>query len=149
MRVTRRGDERRPWRRAAGAILAPAILAASALALAGCALVPSSWVGRWELAAIGGNPPAAAGSIVFTNTDVVIETGCNEGAGRYHLDGSHLTIADVAFTAVLCSGPVGAQDAAFLALGSGDATMSVSGDRLTIDPGGGRPVLELRRTSGA
>jgi heat shock protein HslJ len=130
-------------------IVALLIVTAGAAALAGCALVPSPWVGRWELVTVGGNPPAAQGSIVFTNTDVVIETGCNEGAGRYRLDGSRLTLDGVAFTAALCTGALGTQDAAFLALASGSPSLGLDGDRMTIDAGGGTPVLLLARTSGA
>jgi heat shock protein HslJ len=120
-----------------------------ALAVAGCALVPTPWVGGWRLRTIGGNPAAAQATIVFTATDVVLETGCNQGAGQYEMANGKLTLKDVAFTAVGCLGAVATQDAAFVALAGGTPSLSVSGDTLTIDAGGGRPVLVFDRTSGA
>jgi heat shock protein HslJ len=132
-----------------GSILALLILAAAALGLAGCALLPSPWVGRWELVSVDGNPRAAPASIVLTDTAIEIETGCNTGAGTYHLDGERLTLTDVAFTAVGCSDALGRQDAAFLALASGSPTLRIADDRMTLDAGSGIPVLVFSRTSGA
>jgi heat shock protein HslJ len=120
-----------------------------ALSLAACALVPTPWVGGWQLRTVGGTSPFAAATIVFTSTDAVIETGCNTGAGGYEVSGGRLTLKGVAFTATACTGVLVRQDAAFIALAKGTSALSVSGDTLTIDAGGGQPVLVFDRTSGA
>jgi heat shock protein HslJ len=130
----------------AGPRLAAILLA---VALAGCVLVPTPWVGGWQLRTVGGIRPFAASTIVFTATDVVIETGCNTGAGGYEVSGGRLTLKGVAFTATACTDVLVRQDSAFIALGKGTPTLSVSGDTLTIDPGGGGAVLVFDRTSGA
>jgi heat shock protein HslJ len=122
---------------------------ALAVTLAGCALIPTPWVGAWQLRTVGGNRAAAAATIVFTATDVVLETGCNTGAGGYVVDGGKLRLRDVAFTLVLCTDALGRQDIALSGLTSGAPSLSVSGDTLTIDPGPGRDVLVFDRTSGA
>ena len=126
-----------------------ALVLVLAVALAGCALVPTPWVGAWRLRTVGGDPVAADATMVLTATDVILETGCNTGAGAYVVSDGKLTLKDVAFTAVGCEGAIGRQDAAFIALGNGTASLSVSGATLTIDAGGGQPVLVFDRTSGA
>ncbi len=131
-----------------GALVALVLLVAAA-SVTGCALVPTPWVGRWQLRTTDGRPAAAQATIFFTASDVVFETGCNQGAGQYEMANGRLTLRDVAFTAVGCPGAVGTQDAAFVALSRGTPSLSVSGDTLTIDAGGGQPVLVFDRTSGA
>jgi heat shock protein HslJ len=120
-----------------------------ALAVGACALVPTPWVGGWRLRTVGAAPAFDVATMVFTATDVVIQTGCNTGAGAYEVSGGHLTLKDVAFTPLTCEGPLAVQDAAFSALTSGSPSLSVSGDTLTIDAGAGAPVLVFDRTSGA
>ncbi len=132
-----------------GALVALVLLVAAATSATGCALVPTPWVGGWQLRTIDGRPAAAQATIVLTASDVVFETGCNQGAGQYEMANGRLMLKDVAFTAVGCPGAVGTQDAAFVALSGGTPTLSVSGDTLTIDAGGGQPVFVFARTSGA
>ncbi len=103
-----------------GALVALVLLvAAAATSATGCALVPTPWVGGWQLRTIDGRPAAAQATIVLTASDVVFETGCNQGAGQYEMANGRLTLKDVAFTAVGCPGAVGMQDAAFVALSGG------------------------------
>jgi heat shock protein HslJ len=118
--------------------------------LAGCsALVPNMWIGGWALRTYGGKPAAAPGTMTFSATDVVIQTGCNQGAGTYTYDNPKLTLAGVAFTARACADAAGEQDAAFLAIANGPVSMHAGDKEMTIDPGNGGAVLVFDRTSGA
>ena len=119
--------------------------------LAGCtALIPHPWVGGWQLRTVGGQPAAGQPTLSLSSTDVVIETGCNEGAGGYTYQDPMLTLSGMAFTASACASAVlTAQDAAVVAIARGPVVMHVSGDELTIDPGSGGAVLVFDRTSGA
>lgn len=118
--------------------------------LAGCdALVPHPWIGGWQLRTFGGQPAAGPATVSFSATDVVIETGCNEGAGAYTYQDPTLTLSAMAFSARACtSAALAAQDAAVVAIARGPATMHVAGDELTIDPGSGGAVLVFDRTGG-
>ena len=121
-----------------------------AVALAACSvLLPSPQVGRWELVSAGGASPAMPASMDLTATTMTIDTGCNAGTGSYRLDGSTLTFVDVLIAQVPCSSdPLAAQDDAFRGLLPA-ATLSISGDQLTLDSGRGTPVLVFRRGSGS
>ena len=132
---------------------AVAILAAAAIAwsLAGCAaLIPDMWIGGWQLQTYGGKPAAALATVTFSSTDIVIQTGCNEGAGAYAYTNSTLTLKGVLFTARACPDPATAeQDAAFQALAKSPVSMHAGDKEMTIDPGSGGAVLVFSRTSGA
>jgi heat shock protein HslJ len=118
--------------------------------LAGCnALIPHPWIGGWQLRTFGGQPAASLATASFSATDVVIETGCNEGAGAYTYQDPTLTLTAVAFTARACAdAALAAQDAAIVAIAHGPTTMRVAGNELTIDPGSGGAVLVFDRTGG-
>lgn len=118
--------------------------------VAGCsALVPSPQIGRWELQTVGGVKAVFPATLVFTTTDLSIDTGCNKGAGTYKLDGSKLTLDGVAFTLVACgAGALSAQDDAFRAMAQG-AKAEFNGETLTLDMGNGQPVLVLKRGAGS
>ena len=122
-----------------------------ASALAGCsALVPNTWIGAWALRTYGGKPAAAPATMSFSSSDVVMQTGCNQGAGTYTYAGSTLTMSGVAFTARACPDPaVAAQDAAFRAIATAPVSMHAGDREMTIDPGNGGTVLVFDRTSGA
>jgi heat shock protein HslJ len=133
---------------AALAALATVVLAS---ALVGCsALVPNMWVGGWALRTYGGKPAAAPATMSFSATDVVIQTGCNQGAGGYTYKDSTLTLTGVAFTARACTDSAMAeQDAALQAIAKGPTSMHAGDKEMTIDPGNGGAVLVFDRTSGA
>ncbi len=120
------------------------------MAVAGCsALIPSPQIGRWELQTVAGVKAVFPATLVFTNLDVSIDTGCNTGAAAYTLDGSKLTLQDAAFTATDCGGgALTTQDGAFRAMTTG-ANASFSGEFLTLDMGNGQPVLVLKRGAGS
>lgn len=120
------------------------------VAVAGCsALVPSPQIGRWELQTVAGAKAVFPATIVFTNSDISIDTGCNKGAATYTLDGSKLTLDGAAFTLVACGGgALSAQDDAFRAMAQG-ASATFSGETLTLDMGNGLPILVLKRGAGS
>jgi heat shock protein HslJ len=142
---------RQPICRARTALLAGLAALFLVSTLAGCsALVPNMWIGGWALRTVGGKPAAAPATMTLSATDVVIQTGCNEGAGTYTYDNPKLTLAGVAFTARACTDPaVAAQDAAFQAIAKGPVSMHAGDKEMTIDPGSGGVVLVFDRTSGA
>jgi heat shock protein HslJ len=139
-------------RRRTAPVLA-ALLAAvvSATLLAGCsAFFPNPWIGGWALRSFGGQPATTPSTLSFSSSDLVVDTGCNKGAGQYEYQGDQLTVRDMAFTARACPDPAfEAQDAAVRSIAAGPSRMSAGGKELTIDPGGGAPVLVYDRTSGA
>jgi heat shock protein HslJ len=116
----------------------------------GCsALVPSPQIGRWELQTVGGVKAVFPARLIFTTSDITIDTGCNSGAATYRLDGDKLTLAGGAFTLVGCGdGALAIQDGAFRAMAQG-ATASFNGEELTLDMGTGQPVLVFRRGAGS
>ena len=139
-----------------GSRVRPAVLAALATvvlasALVGCsALVPNMWIGGWALRTYGGKPAAAPATMTLSATDVVIQTGCNEGAGGYTYNDPTLTLTGVAFTVRACTDPaIAEQDAALQAIAKGPTKMHAGDKELTIDPGNGGAVLVFDRTSGA
>jgi heat shock protein HslJ len=121
-----------------------------ALLVGGCsALVPSPQIGRWELQTVDAVKAVFPARLVFTTTDVSIDTGCNTGAAKYRLDGSKLTLEGGAFTMVACGeGALAIQDGAFRAMADG-ATATFSGEVLTLNMGNGLPVLVFRRGAGS
>jgi heat shock protein HslJ len=121
-----------------------------ALLVAGCSvLVPSPQIGRWELQTVDGVKAVFPARLVFTTSDVTIDTGCNTGAATYRLDGSKLTLEGAAFTKVACGeGALAIQDGAFRAMAAG-ATATFNGEVLTLDMGSGQPVLVFRRGAGS
>jgi heat shock protein HslJ len=116
----------------------------------GCsALVPSPQIGRWELQTVGGVKAVFPARLIFTTSDITIDTGCNTGAAQYRLDGGKLTLEGGAFTLVGCGdGALAIQDGAFRAMAKG-ATASFSDGVLTLDVGTGQPVLVFRRGAGS
>jgi heat shock protein HslJ len=136
-------------RRPVAAVVAAMGLVLVLVATAGCALIPSPWVGRWDLVSVGGTPASGSASVVLTASSVVLATGCNTGAGTYALAGDQLSLDGVAFTARACPGALAAQDAAFRELASGTSTMKVSDPTMTIVPADGAPVLTFRKAGGA
>ena len=133
------------------AVLACLATVLMASTLVGCsALVPNMWVGGWALRTYGGKPAAAPATMSFSASDVVIQTGCNQGAGGYTYKDSTLTLTGVAFTARGCTDPAMVeQDAALQAIAKGPTSMHAGDKEMTIDPGNGGAVLVFDRTSGA
>ncbi len=127
------------------------VAAVAATLLTGCsAMIPNPWIGGWALRSYGGRPAVAPSTLSFSSSDLVVDTGCNTGAGLYQYQGDQLTVKDMAFTARACSDPAfEAQDKAVRAIAAGPTTMTTADKELTIDPGGGAPVLVYDRTSGA
>ena len=87
--------------------------------------------------------------MTLTATDVVIQTGCNQGVGTFTNVDGRLVLAGMAFTARACPEEiVAAQDRGFRSLAGAPASMSAGGKELTLDPGGGGPVMVFARLSG-
>ena len=103
-----------------------------------------------QLRSVGGNPAAAVATIVLTATDVVIQTGCNTGAGAYVVSGGSSrsrTSRSPRWAARGALGPPGPRRSSRWV--PGPRRCRSRGHALTIDPGAGGPVLVFDRTSGA
>jgi heat shock protein HslJ len=67
---------------------------------------------------------------------VTFNTACNEGAGRYEVDGDRLRFVDVVVTERACDGPAGEIEEAVLPLlGADPMTFAIDADSLTLMSG--------------
>jgi len=74
---------------------------------------------------------------------VEVASGCNQGGGRYAVDGAALRFFDVALTEMACSGAAGEMDAAVIAVLRSDAvSQAIEASTLTLDAGGRGLVLQ-------
>ena len=78
-----------------------------------------------------------AATFVFGDDgSVAVNTGCNQGAGRYELDGDTLRFVDVVMTERACDGPAGEVEAAVLPfLGGESLSVAIDADSLTLTAG--------------
>lgn len=67
--------------------------------------------------------------------------GCNRYSGPYTVDGSKLTFGDLATTLMLCDGPAGEVETAYLAHLGNAATFTATADALTIYDASGASIL--------
>ena len=100
---------------------------------------------QWMLATLGGEAPPAgtAPSVVFSADEVSGSAGCNTYFGAYAVDGSEITIGDVASTEMWCMEPAGVmdQEQAFLAALRSAAGYRLSGAQLEILDATDRVIL--------
>lgn len=86
-----------------------------AVLLAGCGAAadgPSLQDTQWVLVTLAGEPPlpGTAPSAEFSSDEVSGSAGCNTYFGAYAVDGSEITIGDVASTEMWCDAPPGVMD---------------------------------------
>ena len=110
------------------------MVAASALAACGrgSASADDSFLPgtNWTVSSIGGSEP----TIVF-KADRTVDgtTGCNHYFGTYKLDGGAITVSPLGSTLMLCQGPIGAQETAFMTAFPKSTGWSVASDgKLTL-----------------
>ncbi|HEY7600234.1 MAG TPA: META domain-containing protein [Candidatus Limnocylindrales bacterium] len=66
-----------------------------------------------------------------------LHAGCNQGGGRYTLDGSTITFSDLVLTRMACDEPrAGVESAVLAVIGAGPLTVTVEANSLTLDAGG-------------
>jgi heat shock protein HslJ len=78
-------------------------------------------------------------------------SGCNRLVGSYAVEGEVVTLSQLAGTMMACPEPAMAREAAFRAALGGPLRYSVAGDRLTLKPASGEPlvfVAEVQRLDG-
>jgi heat shock protein HslJ len=106
------------------------ILAVLLVGCGGAANGPALQDTPWTLVTLGGEPPLSGTvpSVEFSTDEISGSAGCNTYFGAYTVDGSEITIGDVASTEMWCEEPAGVmdQEQAFLA-----ALRSAAGYRLT------------------
>ena len=113
---------------------------------------PGQLVGSWQLTsyAVGDATAQAAPSpatLTFTDDGRFTgSTGCNNLSGTWALDGDALSIVPGPMTKRACiDDATSAQETGLLAGLTSAQQFTVSGDRLTISAGRGRPTLEFER----
>ena len=87
--------------------------------------------------AVSSVPAGAVATFEFAEDgEVAVNTGCNQGGGRFTVDGDRLTFADVAVTEMACEGPGGELEAAVLPiLGADGLTFAIDSNTLTVMAG--------------
>lgn len=109
----------------------------------------------WQLAAL-----AVEGEMVAVPEGIVVTLtladgaasgngGCNEYRGSYTLDGSELTLGDVASTKMLCEGSAGEVESAYFANLASVSSWSSNGGQLTLGDADGNAVLTFEPAAGA
>jgi len=116
------------------------IVAASAVAACGrgSASADDSFLPgtNWTVSSIGG-VGAVGGSepTIAFKADRTVDgtTGCNHYFGTYKLDGGAITVSPLGSTLMLCQGPIGAQETAFMTAFPKSTGWSVASDgKLTL-----------------
>jgi heat shock protein HslJ len=87
--------------------------------------------------AVSSVPGGAVATITFGDDgSVEVNTGCNQGAGRFEVSGETLHFVDVAVTEMACDGPGGQLEAAVLpVLGADGLTWAIDAGTLTLMAG--------------
>ncbi len=87
-------------------------------------------------------------ALSFADGSISINAGCNTMFGGYTLDGSTLQAPTLAMTMMACDQPLMDQDAWLSALFSGDPTVAVDTDELTVTGGDGTSVTFAAAAAG-
>jgi heat shock protein HslJ len=90
--------------------------------------------------AVSSVPMGVTATLEFADDGTVaIRPGCNTGSTDYTIDGNTITFGPIALTRMACDGAAGQVENAVLAvLGSGPLSLTIDGDRLTLQgPGNG------------
>lgn len=84
--------------------------------------------------AVSSLPEGVVASLRFHDGGVVdVASGCNQGSGRWALDGTGLRFSDLVTTEMACVGDRGAVEAAvFTVLGAGFVEADIEADQLTL-----------------
>ena len=87
--------------------------------------------------AVSSVPAGAVSTFEFSEGgEVAVNTGCNQGGGRFTVDGDRLAFVDVAVTEMACDGPGGELEAAVLPiLGADGLTFAIDSNTLTLMAG--------------
>ncbi len=113
-------------------VVATVALAACGSGSASTAPDPAAIPGTtWSVSSIGGVATVGGSqpTIAFGADGTVSgTTGCNQYNGTYKLDGGTITISPLASTLMLCEGPIGAQEVAFMAAFPKSTGWSVGSD---------------------
>ncbi|HZM72831.1 MAG TPA: META domain-containing protein [Candidatus Polarisedimenticolia bacterium] len=83
-------------------------------------------------------------TLVFNTTgQITFNTGCNQGGGRYVVDGALIHFSDLAMTKRACEGDAGQLEAAVMATLNGDPVWSLDANSLTLHVANGERGLGL------
>jgi len=108
-------------------LAASAALVLVTVLAAGCMTSSDALSGHaWKLVEIAGAAPVADAGLEFgTDGLLKVRPGCNAGSGGYRIDGNRLRMDQLALTAMACTGPASAQEAAFLAALNGSPAFEI------------------------
>jgi heat shock protein HslJ len=110
-------------------------------------LVGTTWEVTGTVAAQGVSsvPAEPTASLVFTDDEVSVDTGCNTGSGGVEIGDDTITFAPIATTLRACVDDVAELEAAVLAVLQGEVAYEIDGDRLSLRTDGpdGEIGLEL------
>lgn len=96
--------------------------------------------------AVSSVPNGVVASLRFHDDGTVdVQTGCNEGGGRWVLDGSSIRFSDIVLTERACLDGAGEVEGVVTAvLGSGNVQPTIQADQLVLQAGGQGLQLEAR-----
>jgi heat shock protein HslJ len=117
--------------------------------LAGCCRVPASPLEgtAWQLTSPGGTAGEAKDAttdrptVRFADGRASGFAGCNRFTGAFQREGDTLTVGRLAGTMMACPEPRMAAEKAFLDGLSGTHRVAIAGDRLTLTPASGTPLV--------
>ncbi len=102
----------------------------------------------WELAALGGQPPAAGSTITLAFADGRLSgfAGCNSYGGDYTIEADRLRPDMLAQTLIACPEPgLMAQEQAYMQALTAGGRLNLSGDRLELRDEAGEATLVFAR----
>jgi heat shock protein HslJ len=94
----------------------------------------------WRFTSIDGAPPVAERTSLAFGDRLTVNAGCNGMSGPWRIEDGRLVAGPLIATRMFCEGKMG-QESAVSALLSGNPTVAVEGDRLTLTASGHSAVL--------
>jgi heat shock protein HslJ len=85
-------------------------------------------------------PAGAVASLTFAEGTVKVETGCNQGSGKYRISGNTISFDPIATTKKACQEDRMTLENAVLGVLTGQSTYEIKANRLTLKGSGGRGI---------
>jgi heat shock protein HslJ len=98
--------------------------------------------------AVSPTPLDAEASIIITDGQAAIRTGCNSGSATVEITDTTVTFGPIALTKMACSPELTELEASVLAVLDGEVVYEITGDALSLRSGEGDGEVGLELTAG-